>query len=659
MAVPIETSVSQAAYFFAIDDTDPIAVREQLRNFIADCETTLRNENGKSSDLRLKGARAGLRECEPWRAGVEAAAALAELEALRKKIPAEGTRFRFESRKVTGMIAALPPGDEREYLQMRLDELNPPPPPPVDPGAAIFEDRMRALHEGLARTPVNLASLRTLLAEAESAGRFVHESSRPAAEARVANAQAQVENREREARVSAEAEKAERERKEAALQAERLKIEREREALEESRLKEEAEKADRERREAAAQAEKLRIEREREALEEVRRQAAEEAERQAAAAEKIAALQAALQKGDAARAAALLAEARTMALGLHDPETKKFCQAEIYGLAARLTRLTEEILAYERRNQARAEIAAIDGLLEGGKLDEAEGALGGARMLVEALADRTSREDALEELVDLSDRLRSLRESTRRSVPDNGRRLRLSPNSGSAPLVFVARDRFLLGREEKEKPSRADFLAPKEFLQVGRGNVLLTRRDDEIFVQDGDEKGKSTNGSRLDTEVLTTIPRSASFARDRSIVMSGIFTLIARHLPGDAPAGPPVKGPVQPVTLGRTVVINSLTGAMRFTPKTEAKLPVVSVWLFTDATIGAAPECAVALPHSGLADFHARIHYWENGFWIENLRSGAAVRLGDHPLATGETLPLRQGDRVQLGPVVYVVSVDD
>ncbi|MBM3855803.1 MAG: hypothetical protein FJ399_22065, partial [Verrucomicrobia bacterium] len=172
----------------------------------------------------------------------------------------------------------------------------------------------------------------------------------------------------------------------------------------------------------------------------------------------------------------------------------------------------------------------------------------------------------------------------------------------------MARPRFLLGREESERNSRADFLAPKSFGQVGRVNVTLSRKNDEIFIQDGDGQKKSTNGSKLDDEILPASAVPASFKRDRTILLSTVFSLTARHLLGEAPGGPPIDAQGQSLELGRTIAISTLTGAMRFLPVGELPMPVIAVWLFTDATLGSLPTCAVALRNTGLAETQARVH---------------------------------------------------
>ena len=248
--------------------------------------------------------------------------------------------------------------------------------------------------------------------------------------------------------------------------------------------------------------------------------------------------------------------------------------------------------------------------------------------------------------------------------PDPGLVLTLTPKTGTvftgpipATLRFVARPRFLLGREMNDAPSLADYLIPNAFKPVSRIHLTLSLNNDEIMVQDGSpEKGRTPNGSKLDDETLTASPQPTSFGRERTLLLGTVFALAAQHLPGDAPAGPPIGDTIK-LSVNRTAVIRSLTGAMRFQAKADLPVPYTAVWLFSDATIGSAPSAAVVLPQAGLAEHHARIHHWMDGFWIENLRSGAAVRLGDRPLPKGESSPLHRGDVLTLGSVSYEITL--
>lgn len=248
--------------------------------------------------------------------------------------------------------------------------------------------------------------------------------------------------------------------------------------------------------------------------------------------------------------------------------------------------------------------------------------------------------------------------------PDLGLVLMLVPKAGTAftgpipaTLRFVARPRFLLGREMTDAPSLADYLVPNAFKPVSRIHVTFNLKNDEIMIQDGSpEKGRTPNGSKLDDEALTASPQPASFGQERTLLLGTVFSLSAQHLPGEATEGPPLGDTIKN-SLNRTAVIRSLTGAMRFQGKADLPVPYTAVWLFSDATIGSAAGAAVVLPQAGLAEQHARVHHWQDGFWIENLRSGAAVRIGDRPLTKGEAAALRSGDVLTLGSVSYDVFV--
>ena len=383
-----------------------------------------------------------------------------------------------------------------------------------------------------------------------------------------------------------------------------------------------------------------------------------------------------------AQAARLKAEAEAQAAKL---------KAEAEAQAARAKAAAET----EARN--RAQLAAVTEKLNQarqavgrGEQAEAQKLLGEAHPLASALADRAAREQALGDIARLAAEAAAIKPKPPPQPPPPpsppaappqpapsaqpekpapasvGFVLRLIPKENSVgtgllppPLRFVARPRFLLGREESERHSRADFLAPKSFGQVGRVNATLSRKNDEIFIQDGDGQKKSTNGSKLDDELLPANPVPASFKRDRTILLSTVFSLTARHLLGEAPGGPPIDTQGQSLELGRTIAISTLTGAVRFQPVGELPMPVIAVWLFTDATLGSLPTCAVVLRNSGLADTQARVHHWQDKFWIENLRSGAGVKLGEQPLPKGVARQLRGGDLLTLGNITYEVHIEE
>lgn len=436
--------------------------------------------------------------------------------------------------------------------------------------------------------------------------------------------------------------------------------------------------------------------------------------------EKLATLRTALASGDLPVAATLLAEARTVAATIQSVDVRVGRESEVADAAAQLSRLetetrdraqlaavtdkigaarqafdradwpavqqclaearrlAEEMSARGERDATLAQVAKLTAVakikeelydvqqaITRGDAPAAQRRFAAIRLLAADIQDRSEREATVADLEKLAANAEVLAARNRPTKPAPGLVLRLLPKAGTAftgtvppPLRFVARPRFLLGKELLQSSSLADFLAPNSFGPVGRVQAVLSIRDDEILIQDGNGEKKSVNGTKLDDESLAPSPVPASFTRDRTLLLATVFELTARHVPGEAPGGPPLSDALQQ-SINRTVVIKNITGAMRFLAKGDLPLPVFAVWLFTDATIGTAPACAVPLPGSGLADLHARVHHWQDGFWIENLRSGVAVRLGDHPLAKGEALPLRHGDALTLGNITYDVHVEN
>jgi hypothetical protein len=385
---------------------------------------------------------------------------------------------------------------------------------------------------------------------------------------------------------------------------------------------------------------------------------------EARSAEKIGAMRTALASGDLASIPTLLAEATSVVAAIVSVAARTKLEVELAECAAHAARLTAAALLRVRQGALAQIFAAARLALSRTDLPAAKSGVAEARVLAAELSDSAARDKALAEI----SRLAAEVDATvvpQPAAPDPGLVLRLVPQAGGAataqmtpPLRIVARPRFLLGKELLQSASLADFLAPNSFGPVGRVQAVLTLRDDEILIQDGNGEKKSVNGTKLDDEALPAAPVPASFAHDRTLLLATVFSLTARHLPGDAPAGPPLGSAIK-VSVNRTVQVRNLTGAMRFAPTGGLPLPVVALWLFTDATIGTAPACAVCLPATGLAEMHARVHHWQGGFWIENLRSGPGVGLGDRALPKGEAVPLHQGDVLKLGNVAYDVHLEN
>lgn len=381
----------------------------------------------------------------------------------------------------------------------------------------------------------------------------------------------------------------------------------------------------------------------------------------------LGALGAAIPLGDFSRASALLIRARTAIAAIVDPAARATAANRLSPLAGAVDNLRAEA-------RARAEQqAAIDALLaEAHRLLASRDPAGSRKTLDQvrfsaaALSDPAAREAALSEVSALAARLAESPKPTvsRAQPPQTGGLLRLTPGEGSVvtgylpvPLRLVARDRFIIGRYATESASLADFSVPLSETRVSRTHLTLLRKGDDILIHDGHGEKRGNGGSKLDEESLTPLPVPAGFSRERTISLGGVFSLSAQHLPTEGYAGPPQAADAFD-TGGKTMVISLITGFMKFWAKADVHLPARVVWIFTDATLGTSPANAFALPHSGLADTHARIHFWQGAFWIETLRSGNAVRLGDRVLNKGEAVPLASGTTLHLGQLAYGVAIE-
>lgn len=241
--------------------------------------------------------------------------------------------------------------------------------------------------------------------------------------------------------------------------------------------------------------------------------------------------------------------------------------------------------------------------------------------------------------------------------------LQLEPLKGRSapaarPVIFVARDRFSIGRKPENEPPRADLLTPSTELRISRIHVTFFARQRQIQVVAGEEGKPSTNPATVDETPLSGTPVAMSFDEERRIDLTGVFILRAKHLPSSTPFGPPFEeGEMNGQFNNTTVLVPPIAGALRIRPQGEDRLPASAVWLFTDATVGTHPNCAVTLPQSGLAPEQVRIHFWRKSFWIEVLRSSSQVQLAGKVLQPGASQPLIAGQELRLGNFLYKVQL--
>jgi|GEM_PF-3358472 len=280
---------------------------------------------------------------------------------------------------------------------------------------------------------------------------------------------------------------------------------------------------------------------------------------------------------------------------------------------------------------------------------------------LQKLPASSSRSELENRIREARDAVAALKKKSAPKPPQTAVVLQLEPIKGRAvpssrPMIFVARDRFSIGRKPENEPPRADLLTPSAELRVSRVHVTFLARQRQIHALSGDEGKPSTNPALLDETPLGTTPVAVSFENERRIDLTGVFTLRAQLLPSSTPYGPPFDDEHNH-NHNTTVVVPPITGALRLRPQGEDRLPVTAVWLFTDATIGAHAKCAVTLPQSGMGPEEARIHFWKKSFWIEVLRAGATVQLAGKTLTPGAAQPLHSGQELQLGNSFYTIKL--
>ncbi len=679
----IASTLDQARDFLLLPpDAPAAAVLQAAHDRQAEWQSKV--DDPKASARLKDGAARKLRELAPMLPCVHVEVQLGETSNAAQDERIGRNQFVRLCDNVAQKIAALPAGEEKAMLLCRLEDIRdnankgattspappappPSPPPPLtpDPAVPVFEAKLADLQAAVDREEANKRTLMRLIAEATRAmSRLRDQADRDRAESEIENLERRAEellSRVTQPPVHWPKLVAER------LDAADAALDRGELAGAPGLLAKAAELFPQLGGDALAPATTRHA-----SLTARHGQLVSAAEAEAAnrrlATEKLAAAAAAIAQPDLPRATALLAQARTAVAAIRDLAARAGAEVEITELGARLLKLEREAREQAAKQRAvETNLVALRGLLDRRETAPAKKLLDETRTAASALADRAARDAALASLNTLAARLEELLKAPPLPPsrgPQPGQLLRLTPREGvlitgfvPVPLRFVARPRFVVGRFGSGSP--ADVSVPLTEKRVGRGHVTFTRRGEELLIQDGDAEKPSANGSKLDEEPLATAPVPASFARERVLSLGGIFSFAAHHLPTEAPGGPlpPSAAHAEPGD-GKTVAIALVTGCMKFTAKTDAHLPAQAVWLFTDASLGSSPAAAVSLSHSGLAELHARMHFWRDSFWIENLRSGNAVRVGDRVLAKGEAAPLHAGDTLHLGQLAYEVAID-
>jgi hypothetical protein len=249
-----------------------------------------------------------------------------------------------------------------------------------------------------------------------------------------------------------------------------------------------------------------------------------------------------------------------------------------------------------------------------------------------------------------------------------------------APIHFVARPRFVLGRlREKLVLGRlvtvsdlvtkflpADSTANQlRNTTISRWNTTLFVKGNQVWIHDGgfDSEGNSTpsTGTVVDGQNISTTPLQLNFAKERNLKLGqSAYELSALHLPAVSPAGP-LAGTnfADTASSQATVVLSSHpSGCLRFRGISCRDLEINAIWLFSEASLGADPTCAITLDGAGLPPIALRIHHWEKGFWLTVSGTGKSkILLDGQPLSGGDVRALQASHQLTLGILPFEVKV--
>jgi hypothetical protein len=225
-------------------------------------------------------------------------------------------------------------------------------------------------------------------------------------------------------------------------------------------------------------------------------------------------------------------------------------------------------------------------------------------------------------------------------------------HQATLPIHLVARPRFVLGRRRASVDFATIFLPENDANRqknetISRINTTFFIKDNQIWVQDGEilPDGKtrpSTNGTIIDAQSITA-PIALHFTKERRLKLGQFgYELAVLQLPAVSPDGPVARAATDTAltTKPTRMLPQRPLGCLRFLPVGCREMAVAAVWLFSEATIGSAAQCAVRLEQPGLPPVTVRFHHWQDSFWLEVPAGGAsAVTLDERPLAAGEVLP--------------------
>ena len=223
-------------------------------------------------------------------------------------------------------------------------------------------------------------------------------------------------------------------------------------------------------------------------------------------------------------------------------------------------------------------------------------------------------------------------------------------------IRLVGRPSFNLGRLREE----SDYLLwfwPRNQIhdtktrRISKKHCALTARGGKLYVENVAAASLTTFDGR---EV--TGSEGVLLERRGILNLSGIYFLDVTRFPSAHPQGPTItnldawqgKGSAAP---------SAGNGSVRFVAVTPHVLPQNSSWILSDATFGTSRINPVILNIEGLAEIQGCFHYYQGGFWVENLAENSAVLVDEEVLPAGSIVPLADGQVLQLGETKFRLTV--
>ncbi len=240
-----------------------------------------------------------------------------------------------------------------------------------------------------------------------------------------------------------------------------------------------------------------------------------------------------------------------------------------------------------------------------------------------------------------------------------------------APIVFVARPRFVIGRQR----NKADFVAwflpesPANQLKtdsISRVNTTFQCKGAQLWVQDGeilpDGQAKPSAGSFIDGHALEAKPLQLNFTKERRLrVGQAGYEISVLQLPATLPAPSPAAAADMENTASAqaTVMLTAKpTGCVRFHSVSCREVVTHAVWIFTHAAIGAGPENAVVLEGAALPSVALHVFHAQGGFWLGvPAASPCKVQVDGATLTAESARPLGPLQVLRLGALQFDLKV--